>query len=172
MKHLINNKTNIRAFDSFNEEYGDKLITMYPLLSDIKIDAVYYTDALPNQREDITDGDAIVVYRDPQNLCYAVIIVNEDLIRIFNFSEQEIHASIAHEIGHIICRFSLDKIHEEELICDRLVYEIGLGEPLFDVLRKHIDINLSENITDLVIRSTILQMQLKNAPNRLHTQKA
>lgn len=143
--HLINNKTNLKVFDTFNSDYGNKAISEYPEFVNILINAVGYKDSQFQDELCFEEYDTFGFYfnylADPK---WAEIIINEDTCLRQGLSEQEMLAAIAHELGHI--RYTdINKIDKQDQIAeidsDDFACCIGLGKPLTSLLTKLIQYN-------------------------------
>lgn len=159
MRKLIINKTSISAFDTFNEEYGEILITLYFFLKKVVINIVDYRESKYAQAANFEKNDAFAYYildrNSIEDIIYAEIIINEDAINRLALSENEIFAAISHEIGHIIFYFRTDSallsVEQEEMCCDLYACRINLSESLTSLLNKLIDSgDYSEDQTQLM----------------------
>lgn len=100
-------------FGRFNQEYGDALVTICPLLRKFEIDILTVEEyqALPEGTpliEDITSqtfANFLQKDGDTADTTRAAIIYNATLIEQIGFTEPEQHAAIAHEIGHMLYFF-------------------------------------------------------------------
>lgn len=140
---MIENHTQNKLYDEFDELYGKKAIAICPLLS--KFNILVYTkeryeiaevkEKLPEIEWDGSplafslnkpDGDA--------SLTLAIIVVDENCCELLELTNEEIMASTAHEVGHIIFFFLTNKtIYDnvgEEIMADEYAVRMGLGDYL------------------------------------------
>lgn len=136
-------------FGRFNTLYRDLLAERCPQLREFQILIFTVDDYLRNPCGlpliDIDDNDAFAYSSDKQgdaiSSTKAAIIFNESAIDRLGLTEEEQFAAIAHEIGHIIYRFSDNKAQfpkgqGEEIYSDGIAAEIGLAKPLLSLLEK------------------------------------
>lgn len=136
-------------FGRFNQEYGDALVTICPLLRKFEIDILTVEEyqALPEGTpliEDITSqtfANFLQKDGDTADTTRAAIIYNATLIEQIGFTEPEQHAAIAHEIGHMLYFFLENKSdypgpQGEEIYCDTIASRIGLSAPMLSALEK------------------------------------
>lgn len=140
---LIINKTNLEVFDTFVQKYGQKALVLYPEFDDIQIYAVSIFNTRYAEEVDFYEHDSFGFYfnyiAEPK---YAEIIVNVETCRKMNFTEQEMMAAIAHELGHIKYT-NINEVDEQdkfsEIYSDEFTCDIGLGKPLSSLLNKFIN---------------------------------
>jgi len=144
-KHqLIINKTSIKAFDYFDDIYGTKAIKICSLLEKFHINIVYVSDAKNLDHVDFKPYDPMASYveknRTSAESTIAEILVDETVLSYLCLNDQELHAALAHEIGHIIVFFLKHKLslsqQEVEWICDEYVCDMGLKDNLMSLLTK------------------------------------
>lgn len=136
-------------FGRFNQEYGDALVTICPLLRKFEIDILTVEEyqALPEGTpliEDITSqtfANFLQKDGDTADTTRAAIIYNATLIEQIGFTQPEQHAAIAHEIGHVLYFFLENKTNYpdpqgEEIYCDTIASRIGLSVPMLSALEK------------------------------------
>lgn len=143
---MLTNKTNLEIIDSFNNtEYCERLIALFPKLKGVDINVVNYKESEYAIESDFQSYDAFVYYiPNPRSIelpIYAEILINEEAIKEFGLTENEIFAALVHEIGHITITVELQgksplPIEFEELTCDNNVCQIGLAESMSSLLRK------------------------------------
>jgi hypothetical protein len=175
---MIENNTQNKLYNEFEELYGKKAIAICPLLSEFNI--LVYTkeqyeiaevkEKLPEIEWDGSplafslnkpDGDA--------SLTLAVIVVDENCCELLELTNEEIMASTAHEVGHIIFFFLTNKaIYDkfgEEIIADEFATRIGLGKHLKSALAKLKSSDLySEGQRDLMrIRIQRIDFEMNHA---------
>lgn len=136
-------------FGRFNALYGDTLVEQYPPLLEFQITILTKEEfktnpgVLPIVKLD--NRDAFAYSSDKQNdspsSTKAVIIYNPALIEILQLTEEEQFAAIAHEIGHIIYRFSTLKNQYsgkqgQEIYSDSIAANIGLASEMISVIEK------------------------------------
>ena len=138
---LINNKTNLKVFDNFNEVYGAKALSFFPNFEEIQIYAVYHYDS--SDKDSFNAYDTFGFYYDYMlNPKYAEIIINEDSCIRFELTEPEMFAAIGHELGHIKYKKQNRTNFQDqitEIDSDDFVCHIGLGRPLISLLNKLIN---------------------------------
>lgn len=150
---LLYNKTNIKEFDSFNDEFSLRAISLCPLLNKFQINVVNHDETTHVPDDYFNDNDAFVYYLNKEgedaSTTYAEIIVNEEICKHLQLTEGEIWAATAHEIGHIIIFFRSDKKtiqgHTEEIYSDDYACKMGLAAPLSSLLQKMINSCLYED---------------------------
>ena len=141
---LITNKTDLSIFDSFNRDYSINAISLCPELADIEIIAVHHYNSNQSARKIITEKDTFAYFLD-SNITpkYAEIIINVEACELFELTDQEQHAAIAHEIGHVIFQLSSQKDYFqdqiEELFSDDYACKIGLKSSLLSILNKFVN---------------------------------
>ena len=166
-KQLIDNNTNMVCFDSFNDEYSPKAILLCPLLNKFQIHIVSHLETIYTKRAQFNNNDTFAFFLDKEGVdassTYAEIIVNIELCGKLELTEQELLAGIAHEIGHIILYFRLDKFfyqgQEEEKYSDTFACKIGLANPLFSLLNKLINSKLYTNEQSRLMQERLLSIQ-------------
>jgi hypothetical protein len=144
MIQLVNNTTNVSAFDTFNEFYAPKAVQICPILKKFRINIVSHNITKYAKEAQLCENDAFVYYLKQEkdndaSSVYAEIIVNTDICNKLQLTEQELLAGVAHEVGHIIFYFRTDKdqLHGfEEINSDYYASEMGLLHPLLTLLRK------------------------------------
>ena len=168
---LIKNTDNIEVFDMFNKKYGQKVLSLFPELNEIEIHAVNHNNATTIAQKDLDEKDTFAFFfNEKENPKYAEIIINKDACKLFDFSEQELMAAIAHEIGHIIKRVRLNFViieQDEEIISDDYVCKIGLGSPLLSLLNKFVNSGfyLEKALEPIRQRIHIIERSIKQKEN-------
>jgi hypothetical protein len=150
---LLYNKTNIKEFDSFNDGFSLRAVSLCPLLNKFQINVVNHDKTTHVKDGDINDNDAFVYYLNKEgkdaSTTYAEIIVNEEMCKHLQLTEEEIWAATAHEIGHIIIFFRSDKEdiqgQTEEICSDYYACKMGLATPLSSLIQKMINFCLYED---------------------------
>lgn len=155
IKHqLIVNKTNISVFDTFEQDYSSKVISICSYFNKFHIYAVNHSDSIYLNEVDFGNNDAFANFikktEYDASSTYAEIIINIDVCSRLNLTEEEMKAAIAHEVGHLLMFFRGDKSNYhgllEELECDKYVCKMGLRSSLKSLLQKLIKSRLySEN---------------------------
>ena len=136
-------------FGRFNARYGDLLAEHCPPLQEFQIKVLTSDAFLRNPGElpmiDLDENDAFACSSDKQedaiSSTKAGIIFNKAAIDRLGLTEEEQFAAIAHEIGHIIYRFSSlkDKYpgHQgQEVFADTVACEIGLTTQIRSLVSK------------------------------------
>ena len=136
-------------FGRFNALYGEALTEYCPLLKDFQIDILTVEEYRANPGNlpiiEINEEDAFACSSDLQEddaaFTTAGIIFNQDCIDRLGFTEEEQYAAIAHEIGHIIYRFSCLKEQffgpqGKEIYADKVPCEIGLAKQMLSSIQK------------------------------------
>ena len=150
-------------FDIFNDKYSLKAIDICPLLKKFSINIVNDFDTEHAKEVSLDVNDTFSYYlnksSDDASKTYAEIIVNYDLCSRLGLTTSEIMAAVAHEIGHIILFFRIDKnINEgqaEEVYGDMYACRMGLARPLYTLLQKLIDSGLYPDIQNQVLKNRI-----------------
>ena len=97
-------------FKLFNQNYGDKIVSICPILTKYQVH-VYTADeylAQPQEIpkiEDIHDqsfASVVFKYQESAESTFAGIVYNKPLINKLCFTKDEQYAAISHEIGHIL----------------------------------------------------------------------
>ena len=143
-KHqLINNKTGLEVFDTLNEKYSEIAISLCYILAKFQIIAISTYDSKHIGDIGMNESDTFGCFIDKTEYdassTYAEIVINKKKCEELELSNQEIHAAIAHEIGHVIFYFIKDKENKkdmEEVICDQYVCRMGLADSLASLLDK------------------------------------
>ncbi len=143
-KHqLIKNKTELEVFDTFNEKYSEFAISLCYLLTMFQIFAIstYDSEHVDDIGMKVSDPFGCFINKTEYDASstYAEIVINKKKCEELELSEQEIHAAIAHEIGHVIFFFIEDKENKkdmEEVICDQYACRMGLADSLISLLDK------------------------------------
>lgn len=140
---LIKNRTGLKVFDTFNEKYGEIAISLCYLLAKFQIIAISTYDSEHIDDIGMKQSDPFGCFIDNTEYdgssTYAEIVINIKKCEELELSDQEFHAAIAHEIGHMIFYFLENKENEkdiEEVICDQYVCRMGLADSLFSLLDK------------------------------------
>lgn len=145
---LFNNHTSDNIFQEFEQRFGSILYQKYTHLSVLCIDC--YTVSQYKLQENVplieglsndTFAYSIDVKSDGvQRAVFAAIILSPELYELFNFTEMEKMAAIAHEVGHVIHYFnqalSTAGTMMIEIKADEVAAKLGLAEPLKSVLHK------------------------------------
>lgn len=163
MQNLLVNRSKIKVFETYNEEYGSTVLSLCPLLEKFQINIVNPCDSLYFKDEPYNDIDAFAFYVNKDGAdftsTYAEIVVNPKVCSRLGLSEQELKAGIAHEIGHIIMFFREDKEKYVgqglEVSCDIYACQMGLAKPLSSLLSKMIDSGLYTEIQSHVMQNRI-----------------
>lgn len=140
--------TDQRIFEEFNQQYGDCLVSHYPLLGRFQV-KIYSLDEYLHSSEGLPEVEiqnqfsAFFVNKENAAIetTNAGIIYNESLIRQLGLTESEQFAAIAHEIGHILYFFLENKrdypeLQGEEIYADKLACEIGLSAEMLSTIEK------------------------------------
>lgn len=136
-------------FGRFNARYGDIIVEHCPPLNKFQINVLTVEEFRKNPGElpviEIDDADAFAYSSDLQDddvaSTKAGIIFNQSRIDALGLTEEEQYAAIAHEIGHIIYRFSSLKQmfpgeQGQEIYAEEAACIIELASPLFSLLDK------------------------------------
>ena len=136
-------------FGRFNVRYGDTLADNCPPLQEFQIAIFTKEEFEANPRDlpaiDLDENDAFACSSDKKedaaSSTKAGIIFNQAAIESLGLTEEEQYAAIAHEIGHIIYRFSdkkeqFPKGQGEEIFADSIAAEIGLANEILSVIEK------------------------------------
>lgn len=136
-------------FGRFNAHYGDILADNCPPLQEFQIAILTKEEFEVNPGDlpmiDLDENDAFACSSDKQeeaaSSTKAGIIFNQAVIEHLGLTEEEQYAAIAHEIGHIIYRFSSLKEQYpgeqgQEIFADKVASEIGLRSQLLSVIQK------------------------------------
>lgn len=160
---LIRNKTNLDVFDIFSKEYGQKAIALFPDFKKIQINAVYHNNS--SDKDSFNKYDAFGFYYDFQSeLKYAEIIINIDACMKLKLTEMEMIAATAHEMGHI--RYTeinqtTYQGEDVELECDDFACSLGLGKPLYSLLKRLIDSDLCPEELLQIINERLFVISVK-----------
>lgn len=164
---MLTNKTNLEIIDSFNNtEYCERLIALFPKLKGVDINVVNYKESKYAIESDFQCCDAFVYYvPNPRSIelpIYAEILINEEAIKGFGLTENEIFAALVHEIGHITITVELQgksplPVEFEEITCDNNVCQMGLAESMCSLLRKLLDFG-----EYLPIQKTLMSIRITN----------
>ena len=111
-------------FGRFNVRYGDTLADNCPPLQEFQI-AIFTKEEFEANPRDLL----------------AIDLDENDAFACSRLTEEEQYAAIAHEIGHIIYRFSdkkeqFPKGQGEEIFADSIAAEIGLANEILSVIEK------------------------------------
>lgn len=144
---LIVNKTTIQVFDLFNELYSPNIVNLCPLLSKFCINVVLHSHSNYWYEAGGDDCDTFCFYINKPKAeitsTYAEIMVNQEMCDRLCFSDDEMLAALAHELGHIIMYFRQDKNlflgQSLEVCCDKYACEIGFRDSLSSLLQKLIE---------------------------------
>ena len=168
---LINNKTRMKVFDTFNEEYAELAISICNLLGKFQIHALYHYDSKHLDDIGFDEFDSFASYINKEEYdassTFAEIVVNEDKCKELCLTELEMLAAIAHEVGHIIFYFHTDRernIGLEEFLCDKYACRMNLATPLESLLRKLANNrDCSNDIQNILFqRIEFIKLHLKN----------
>ena len=127
---LINRKR-ISFVDRFIEKYSDKL-SKYVDMTTVFLDGA----SIPEDFNIDPDTPCFVMkpnYKENR----AQIIVNEDICKKFPFTDNELHALLAHEFGHLFYKaFSCTQDIEKEFLADEMACQFGLKEQMISALSR------------------------------------
>ena len=160
---------NLAIFSSFEEQFRDRLISLFPILKKISIKTFslqQYKSAPENYIIQIKDPEkqplSCFIYNNTgaieETICG--IVINDDLINSLKISEHEIYAGIAHEIGHILFFFAENKdVNKEEFFADSVACELNLKNEMSQLIEKVLISNIYPQFTNnqLRIRQLFLQ---------------
>lgn len=141
---LFNNHTSDNIFQEFEQKFGPILHQKYTHLSALCIDCYTILQYKLQKNVPLIEGlsnDAFAFSVDAKSdAVFAAIIISPELYELFNFTEMEKMAAIAHEVGHIIHYFN-ETLNAAgtmmiEIKADEVAAELGLAEPLKSVLHK------------------------------------
>lgn len=141
---MLDNKTSNKIIDTFNYKYAQLLIDKCNVLSNHTILVLSKTQyqycELYNEFKNVDYDDTPLWFVHSSINDDFVIIIDFEFCSRLKLSDDEIMASIAHEIGHIMYYFhdNYDDNDDmlKELIADRYAIGIGLGKPLISTLEK------------------------------------
>lgn len=141
---LLENRTKIKAVDVFEEVCSHKAIEVCAILSNYTIQVIskidYENSPVTNELMDFNYDDTPLWFIHSEIEDEFFIVVDEVFCKELNFSEEELMACIAHEIGHIMYAFytEYDDADEpmKEFVADRYALKMGLGKELFTTLEK------------------------------------
>lgn len=146
---MIENHTANKIFDEFEKCYTEKAIGICPYLSKFPIhvytkeqyDVSEVKERLPEiDWEDSPLACSMNKTEDDASSMLAVVVVDESCCELLGLTNEEIMASAAHEVGHIIFYFLSNKaIYDkfgEEIIADEYATRMGLGNQLKSALIK------------------------------------
>lgn len=143
LKQLIKNKTEFEVFDTFNEKYSELAISLCCFLAKFQIIAISTCNSEHIDDIGMNEPDPFGCFINKTEYdassTYAEIVINKKKCEELELSDQEIHAAIAHEIGHVIFFFIEDKENKkdmEEVICDQYACRMGLADSLISLLDK------------------------------------
>ena len=143
LNQLIKNKTEFEVFDTFNEKYSELAISLCCFLAKFQIIAISTCNSEHIDDIGMKESDPFGCFIDKTEYdassTYAEIVINKKKCEELELSDQEIHAAVAHEIGHVIFFFIEDKENKkdmEEVICDQYACRIGLADSLISLLDK------------------------------------
>lgn len=154
---IFNNLCEDSVFDQFNLLYGERLMSICPLLRKFRISVLLIDDLIRSNiiTEEDADNQAYLNYiektEEDASETRAYIGKNNEIIETLSLTREEQFACIAHEIGHIFYFFHTNQDGKggqgEEIAADQYVCRLGLREPLNTVLQKLYDTNwFSEGI--------------------------
>lgn len=160
---------NLPIFNSFEKQFGDRLISLFPILKKISIKTFSMQQYKSAQENYIIQ----IKYPEKQPLsCFIYnntgaiedticgIVINDDLINSLKISEHEIYAGIAHEIGHILYFFAENKdVNKEEFFADSVACKLNLKNEMCQLIEKVLMTNIYPQSTNnqLRIRQLFLQ---------------
>ncbi len=143
LNQLIKNKTEFEVFDTFNEKYSELAISLCCFLAKFQIIAISNYESEHIDDIGMKESDPFGCFIDKTEYdassTYAEIVINKKKCEELELSDQEIHAAIAHEVGHVIFYFLENKENKkeiEEVICDQYACRMGLADSLCSLLDK------------------------------------
>lgn len=159
----------LSIFDSFEKQFGDRLISLFPILKKISIKTFslqQYKSAKENYIIQIKEPEkqpfSCFIYNNTgaieETICG--IVINDELINLLKISKREIYAGIAHEIGHILYFFAANKnVYKEEFFADSIACKLNLKSEMFQLIEKILMTNIYPQFTNnqLRIRQLFLQ---------------
>ncbi len=160
-------------FGLFNKRYGDTIVARWPQIGGFTIRILTTEEFKVNTHglppvEDIEE-QPFFCSSDQEDIrvetTKAGIIFNQALIDQVGLTEEELLASIAHEIGHIVLRFrDKDGMYEqpqsEEIFADGIACQIGLARPLLSTIEKLESCGLfTDVLSRFGMRKLIIQSQ-------------
>ena len=141
------NQTNIVEFDIFERRYNDILFKEYPYLREYRIicctqDQYKKLEGAPFL--DCSEIDSFCFsFNDETKDCvgspFVAIIVCEEICYKLGFTQEEMFAAIAHEVGHITNANTFLKnahVSWQEIFADKIATDLGLSEPLISLIEK------------------------------------
>lgn len=137
------NKQNIAVISNFIRYYGNLLNEVMDVNNNITF--------LP-----LVDNP----YNDPLIRHLDFIEYSEEICKRLDLSEMEVHAMIAHEIGHILDETNSERI-PREIIADSMAQVLGLGKALVSGLNKLIESGLYPDEND-IMKERIKILELNN----------
>lgn len=154
---IFNNYCGDSVFDQFNLLYGDRLMSICPLLRKFRITVLPIDELIKSHiiTEQDADNQAYLNYiektEQDASETRAYIGKDNEIIETLCFTREEQFACIAHEIGHFFFFFHTNQDGKggqgEEIAADQYVCRLGLREPLHSALQKLYDTNwFSEGI--------------------------
>jgi hypothetical protein len=161
---MIENHTQNILFNEFDELYSDKAIAICPILAKFKVlvytKEQYETAEIKEKLPEIEWDESPLAFcmnkpNGDASSTLAVVVVDENCCEFLGLTNEEIMASVAHEVGHIIFFFLTNKAiygkTGEEIVADEYATRMGLGEHLKSALIKLMGSGLySEGQRDLM----------------------
>lgn len=146
---LLENNTNLSTFDKFAKKYDSSIINICPYLGrfSIKIFDLNEYVAIKDSKTitiDNVENEPLSYYiiqkdKTDASTVDAGIVFNRLICKNLKFSEEEVMAAIAHEIGHIMFFYHEENDgnkQTEEIFADSIACQLGFKEPLLRIIDK------------------------------------
>ena len=146
----IKNSSNWKISDKFFKKYADKIEALFPIMKgktiEIREAADYYC---PNNVDYDSPLQEMLKDKDTNLKNDTIIYVNEypkgqNIIN--TFTEGELFALLAHELGHIIAYYTKQAVGglKEEIFADKCAYDLGLDLDMISAIEKMLIIELTK----------------------------
>lgn len=157
---LLDNRIKMNAVNVFEESYSHKAIEICAILSNYTIQVIskndYESNPIAHEFADFDYNYTPLWFLHSEIEDEFYIVIDEGFCKELSFSEEELMACIAHEIGHIIYAFHAEYNDADEpmkeFVADRYALEIGLGKELYTTLEKLMEYNKVVGIDTKMVR--------------------
>ena len=141
---MFYNLSGIPIIEEFEQKYMNSIFALYPHISNLIINFVTSEQYLELENVTPIDGlnnDSFAYSCNRLNNTFiGYIIFSPSICSDINLTQEEYHAALAHEVGHIVHYFNEALIGQpqlcQEIKADEVVVKIGLKESLISVLNK------------------------------------